>query len=132
MTGAAAERFVVLNLRLLAATFAVVGILFIAAPDGVLSVLDDVGDAFGDFAPAPETAMRVRVRRSRPMRGPRNHNERCSRVTRRRRHTMCTKLMKTTKKTLFTFVCFVIFVNIVATPCARDTRTSQVEGNGCR
>ncbi len=38
-----------------AATFAVVGILFIAAPDGVLSVLDDVGDAFGSFAPAPET-----------------------------------------------------------------------------
>ena len=56
MTGAAAERFVVLNLRLLGATFAVVGILFIAAPDGVLSVLDDVGDAFGEFAPAPETA----------------------------------------------------------------------------
>ena len=32
-----------------------VGILFIAAPDGVLSVLDDVGDWFGDFSPAPET-----------------------------------------------------------------------------
>ena len=56
MTGAAAERFVVWNLRLLAASFAVVGILFIAAPDGVLSVLDDVGDAFGSFTPAPETA----------------------------------------------------------------------------
>ena len=34
--GAPAERFVVLNLRLLAASFAVVGILFIVAPDGVL------------------------------------------------------------------------------------------------
>lgn len=56
MTGAAAERFVVLNLRLLGATFAVVGILFIAAPDGVLSALDDLGDAFGDFSAAPETA----------------------------------------------------------------------------
>lgn len=56
MTGAAAERFVVWNLRLLAASFAVVGILFIAAPDGTLSVLDDVGDAFGSFTPAPETA----------------------------------------------------------------------------
>ena len=56
MTGAAAERFVVLNLRLLGATFAVVGVLFIAAPDGVLSVLDDLGDAVGSFSPAPETA----------------------------------------------------------------------------
>ena len=45
----------VLNLRLLAATFAVVGLLFIATPDGVLSVLDDIGDAIGTFAPAPET-----------------------------------------------------------------------------
>jgi hypothetical protein len=55
MTGARAERFVALNCRLLAATFFVVGVLFIAAPDGVLSVLDDVGDWIGDFAPAPET-----------------------------------------------------------------------------
>jgi len=55
MTGERAERFVVLNCRLLAATFFVVGVLFIAAPDGVLSVLDDVGDWFGDFSPAPET-----------------------------------------------------------------------------
>jgi hypothetical protein len=55
MTGARAERFVVLNCRLLAASFFAVGILFIAAPDGVLSVLDDVGDWFGDFSPAPET-----------------------------------------------------------------------------
>lgn len=56
MTGERAERFVVLNCRLLAASFAVVGILFIAAPDGVLSVLDDLGEWFGDFAPAPETS----------------------------------------------------------------------------
>jgi hypothetical protein len=55
MSGPRAERFVVLNLRLLAATFATVGILFIAAPDGVLSVIDDVGDWFGGFATAPPT-----------------------------------------------------------------------------
>lgn len=56
MTGAQAERFVVWSLRLLAASFAVVGLLFIATPDGVLGTLDDVGGWFGDFAPAPETA----------------------------------------------------------------------------
>jgi hypothetical protein len=56
MTGAAADRFVVLSLRLLAATFALVGLLFIVTPDGVLGTLDDVGDWFGDFSPAPETA----------------------------------------------------------------------------
>jgi hypothetical protein len=55
MTGEAAERFVVANLRLLAAMFAVVGILFIVAPDGVLNVIDDVGDWFGGFATAPDT-----------------------------------------------------------------------------
>ena len=44
MTGERAERFVVLNLRLLAASFAIVGILFIAAPDGVLDVITDLGD----------------------------------------------------------------------------------------
>ena len=56
MTGERAERFVILNLRLLAASFALVGLLFIVTPDGVLGTLDDFGDAFGDFAPAPETA----------------------------------------------------------------------------
>ena len=56
MTGEAAERFVVWNLRLLAASFALVGLLFIVTPDGVLGTLDDLGDAFGDFSPAPETA----------------------------------------------------------------------------
>ena len=58
MSGAAAERFVVFNLRLLAATFAIVGLLFIIAPDGTLGVLDDFGDwlPLGEFSPAPETA----------------------------------------------------------------------------
>ena len=55
MKGERAERFVVLNLRLLAVTFAVVGTLFIAAPDGVLDVITDLGDEIGDFTPAPET-----------------------------------------------------------------------------
>jgi hypothetical protein len=55
MTGERAERFVVFNLRLLAASFAVVGILFIAAPDGVLDAVSDLGDAIGDFPRAPET-----------------------------------------------------------------------------
>lgn len=59
MRGPAAERFVVISLRLLAASFAVVGLLFIAAPDGVLTVLDDLGDAIGTFAPAPETQERL-------------------------------------------------------------------------
>src|ERR687897_625100 len=56
MTGERAERFVILNLRLLAVSFAVVGLLFIAAPDGVLDVISDLGDEIGDFPRAPETA----------------------------------------------------------------------------
>lgn len=58
MTGAAAERFVAFNLRILAATFGVVGLLFIVAPDGTLGVLDDFGGwlPLGDFTAAPETA----------------------------------------------------------------------------
>ena len=57
MSGARAERFVVLNLRLLAASFAVVGILFIVTPDGVLDVISDLGEwlPLGDFTRAPET-----------------------------------------------------------------------------
>jgi hypothetical protein len=55
MTGERAERFIVLNLRLLAASFAVVGILFISVPDGILDVISDLGDAIGDFPRAPET-----------------------------------------------------------------------------
>jgi len=53
MQGPTAERFVVLNLRLLAATFAVVGLLFIAVPNGTLDVLTDVGEWFGGFTAAP-------------------------------------------------------------------------------
>lgn len=41
------------TMRLLAASFAVVGILFIAAPDGVLATIDDMGGWFGTFAEAP-------------------------------------------------------------------------------
>ena len=55
MQGPAAERFVVLNLRLLAASFAVVGILFIAVPSGVLDVISDVGEWFGNDTRAPHT-----------------------------------------------------------------------------
>ncbi len=54
-----AERFVVLNLRLLAASFAVVGILFIAVPNGVLDVISDLGDDLGSFVPAPETVEKL-------------------------------------------------------------------------
>lgn len=58
VTGSRAERFVVFNLRLLAGSFALVGLLFIIAPDGVLGALDDLGESLplGDFVPAPETA----------------------------------------------------------------------------
>jgi hypothetical protein len=57
VTGGRAERFIVLNLRLLAAIFAAVGILFIASPDGVLDVISDFGDwlPLGTFTRAPET-----------------------------------------------------------------------------
>jgi hypothetical protein len=61
MTGAAAERFVVISLRLLAATFALVGLLFIVAPDGVLGALDDLGEwlPLGEFSDAPETLQQL-------------------------------------------------------------------------
>jgi hypothetical protein len=55
MRGAKAERFIVLNLRLLALSFAVVGILFIAVPSGVLDTISDLGDWLGDFSRAPHT-----------------------------------------------------------------------------
>ncbi len=55
MRGERAERFVVLNLRLMALGFAVVGILFIAVPSGVLDVISDLGEQIGDFTRAPET-----------------------------------------------------------------------------
>jgi hypothetical protein len=53
MTGTRAERFVVLNLRLMALGFALVGALFIITPDGVLDTISDLGDELGDFSRAP-------------------------------------------------------------------------------
>jgi hypothetical protein len=53
MRGAKAEAFVVLSLRLLAIGFAVVGILFIAVPSGVLDTISDLGDSLGGFTRAP-------------------------------------------------------------------------------
>jgi len=55
MTGERAEKFVVLNLRLLAVSFVVVGILFIAVPSGVLDVISDVGEWFSNETRAPHT-----------------------------------------------------------------------------
>jgi nitric oxide reductase large subunit len=55
MQGPRAERFVVFNLRLLALTFALVGILFIAVPSAVLDVISDVGEWFGNDNRAPHT-----------------------------------------------------------------------------
>ncbi|HEV7399516.1 MAG TPA: hypothetical protein VGN84_04535 [Solirubrobacterales bacterium] len=55
MSGESAEKFVVLSLRLLAISFAVVGILFIAAPNGVGNVISDLGDSLGTFTRAPHT-----------------------------------------------------------------------------
>ena len=55
MRGERAEKFVVANLRLLAVTFAVVGLLFIAVPSGVLDVISDVGEWFGNETRAPHT-----------------------------------------------------------------------------
>jgi hypothetical protein len=61
MTGAAAERFVVFSLRLLAASFAIVGLLFLVAPDGTVGALDDFGDwlPLGEFASAAETQQQL-------------------------------------------------------------------------
>jgi hypothetical protein len=53
MRGKRAESFVVLSLRLLALSFAVVGILFIAVPNGVLDTVSDLGDEIGGFSRAP-------------------------------------------------------------------------------
>ncbi len=53
MRGAKAEAFVVLGLRLMAAGFALVGILFIAVPNGVLDTISDLGDSLGSFTEAP-------------------------------------------------------------------------------
>src|SRR6187397_282277 len=53
MRGERAERFAVLSLRVLALSFAVVGILFIAVPNGVLDTISDLGDEIGGFSRAP-------------------------------------------------------------------------------
>jgi hypothetical protein len=55
MRGETAEKFVQLSLRLLAVSFAVVGVLFIAAPNGVGNVISDLGDSLGTFTRAPHT-----------------------------------------------------------------------------
>jgi nitric oxide reductase large subunit len=55
MRGAKAEGFVVLSLRALALSFAVVGILFIAVPSGVLDVISDLGEWLGNNTRAPHT-----------------------------------------------------------------------------
>jgi hypothetical protein len=55
MRGESAERFAVLSLRLMAVGFAVVGVLFIAVPNGVLDVISDLGDSLGGFSRAPHT-----------------------------------------------------------------------------
>ena len=59
MQGPGAERFVVVSLRLLALTFAVVGVLFVAVPDSVLDVLSDVGEWFGNETRAPGTGAKL-------------------------------------------------------------------------
>src|SRR3954451_8323015 len=50
-----AERLVVLTLRGLAVCFAVVGLLFIITPNGVLGRMDDVGSWIGSFSTAPRS-----------------------------------------------------------------------------
>jgi hypothetical protein len=53
MRGKKAESLAVLSLRAHALSFAVVGILFIAVPNGVLDVISDLGDDLGGFTRAP-------------------------------------------------------------------------------
>ena len=55
MSAARAERTAVFVLRQLAVGFAVVGILFVATPDGVVHTIDDLGDQIGSFAHGPAT-----------------------------------------------------------------------------
>src|SRR5688500_6979546 len=59
MSGEKAERFVVLNLRLMAVGFAITGFFFIAWPDATLARLTELGDHFGDFADPPKTDHRL-------------------------------------------------------------------------
>jgi hypothetical protein len=53
--GAAAERFVVFGLRVLAISFAVVGILYVALPSASLDFMSNVGELFGNHTRAPHT-----------------------------------------------------------------------------
>jgi hypothetical protein len=55
MSAERAERFVVFNMRFLAVSFAVVGILFIVTPNGVIGRMDDVGNWIGSFTPGPRS-----------------------------------------------------------------------------
>ena len=55
MQGPAAERFVVFSLRLLAISFAVVGLFFIAVPNGTADTISDLGDWIGSFPRAPHS-----------------------------------------------------------------------------
>jgi hypothetical protein len=59
MTGEKAERFVVLNLRLLAVGFAITGFFFIAWPDGTLARITELGHHFGFHTSAPKTEERL-------------------------------------------------------------------------
>ena len=59
MSGERAERFVVLNLRLMAIGFAITGFFFIAWPDGTLARLTELGHHFGFDTPAPKTDERL-------------------------------------------------------------------------
>ena len=50
-----AERVVVLTMRFLALSFAVVGVLFIVTPNGVIGRIDDLGNAIGSFPAGPRS-----------------------------------------------------------------------------
>jgi len=47
-----------LTLRALAASFAIVGTLFLCCPDATIEVMNDVGATLGHFTPAPPSALR--------------------------------------------------------------------------
>jgi hypothetical protein len=59
LSGEKAERFVVLNLRLMAVGFAITGFFFIAWPDGTLARLTELGHHFGFHTSAPKTEERL-------------------------------------------------------------------------
>jgi hypothetical protein len=59
VSGRRAELFVVWTMRILALAFFVVGISFIADPDGTITRIADVGAGLGDFAEAPLTDQRL-------------------------------------------------------------------------